>query len=320
VQELAVLAVGAEYGRQRIAREAGANRAASAGHRASKRVRDPKVRRAVGEAPAEPRRSAPPAERAAAQAARLGLPLLPTTTIGSFPLTAGLRAVRASWRDSKTTEEEYRGALRAEIDRVVALQEDLGLDVLVHGEPERDDMVRYFAASLSGFVLPEAGWVQSYGSRCVRPPILFGDVARREPLTLEWIGDAATRTTRPMKAMLTGPVTMLSWSFVRDDLPRGDAAAQLGLAIAEEVADLQRAGIAVVQIDEPALREALPLRRGARAEYLAWAPVPFASPPGWPYRPPRGTPTCVTRSWPTWWTCSRSSTSTSPRSRRHARP
>jgi 5-methyltetrahydropteroyltriglutamate--homocysteine methyltransferase len=275
LRELAVLADGAEHGRERIAGELDANRAALAARRASKRVRDPAVRRAMAEAPADPRRAGSPAERAAAQAARLALPVLPTTTIGSFPQTAALRAVRASWRAGKTTEEEYRQALRAEIDRVVALQEELGLDVLVHGEPERDDMVRYFAASFSGFVLPEAGWVQSYGSRCVRPPVLFGDVARPAPLTLEWTGYAATRTTRPMKAMLTGPVTMLSWSYVHDDLPRGDAAAQLGLALAEEVADLQCAGIAVVQIDEPALREALPLRRGARAEYLAWATRAF---------------------------------------------
>ncbi|MGC8463650.1 MAG: 5-methyltetrahydropteroyltriglutamate--homocysteine S-methyltransferase [Acidimicrobiales bacterium] len=275
LRELSILAEGAEHGPARIAGELDANRSALAARRASERVRDPAVRRAMTTAPADPRRTGSPTERAAAQATRLGLPVLPTTTIGSFPQTAALRTVRASWRAGKTSEEEYRQALRAEIDRVVALQEELGLDVLVHGEPERDDMVRYFAASLSGFVLPEAGWVQSYGSRCVRPPILFGDVARPAPLTLEWTGYAAARTTRPMKAMLTGPVTMLSWSFVRDDLPRGDVAAQLGLALAEEVADLQGAGIAVVQIDEPALREALPLRHGDRAEYLAWATRAF---------------------------------------------
>ena len=275
VAELSVLAEGAEHGPGRIAGELEANRAVRAARRVSERVRDPSVRRALAEAPADPRRTGSPAERGAAQAARLALPPLPTTTIGSFPQTAELRAVRASWRAGKTTEAEYRRALEAEIDRVVALQEELGLDVLVHGEPERDDMVRYFAASLRGFVLPEAGWVQSYGSRCVRPPILFGDVARPEPLTVTWTGYAATRTTRPMKAMLTGPVTLLSWSFVRDDLPRADVAAQLGLALAEEVADLQCTGIAVVQIDEPALREGLPLRRGERAEYLAWASRAF---------------------------------------------
>ena len=275
VAELAVLAEGAEHGPGRIAGELEANRAVRAARRASERVCDPTVRRAMAQAPADPRRRGSPAERTAAQAARLALPPLATTTIGSFPQTAALRAVRASWRAGKTTEAEYHRALEAEIDRVVALQEELGLDVLVHGEPERDDMVRYFAASLCGFVLPEAGWVQSYGSRCVRPPILFGDVARPEPLTVTWTAYAAARTTRPLKAMLTGPVTMLSWSFVRDDLPRADVAAQLGLALAEEVADLQCTGIAVVQIDEPALREGLPLRRGGRAEYLAWATRAF---------------------------------------------
>ena len=273
--ELSVLAEGAEHGAGSIADVLEANRAVRAARGASKRVDDRAVRRTVAEAPADPRRSATPSERAAAQAGRLALPALPTTTIGSFPQTAELRALRASWRAGRTSEEEYHRALRSEIDRVVALQEDLGLDVLVHGEPERDDMVRYFAGSLGGFTLPEAGWVQSYGSRCARPPILFGDVARPEPITVSWTAYAAGRTTKPMKAMLTGPATMVSWSFVRDDLPRSDVATQLGLALAEEVADLQRAGIAVVQIDEPALREALPLRRAERAGYLAWATRAF---------------------------------------------
>ena len=275
VAELAVLAEGAVHGPGAIADELEANRAVRAARQTSERVHDPSVRLAMAEAPTDPRRCGSPAERAAAQAARLALPPLPTTTIGSFPQTAALRAVRASWRAGTTSEEEYGQALRAEIDRVVDLQEELGLDVLVHGEPERDDMVRYFAGSLRGFVLPEAGWVQSYGSRCVRPPILFGDVARPEPLTVTWTAYAATRTTRPMKAMLTGPVTMLSWSFVRDDLPRADVAAQLGLALAEEVADLQCTGTAVVQIDEPALREGLPPRRSERGAYLAWATRAF---------------------------------------------
>ncbi|MDA8357814.1 MAG: 5-methyltetrahydropteroyltriglutamate--homocysteine S-methyltransferase [Actinomycetota bacterium] len=275
VAELAVLAEGAEHGPGAIADDLEVNRAVRATRRTCERVHDPSVRRATAEAPTDPRRRGSPAERAAAQAARLALPPLPTTTIGSFPQTAALRAVRASRRAGKTSEAGYRRALEAEIDRVVDLQEELGLDVLVHGEPERDDMVRYFAASLGGFVLPESGWVQSYGSRCVRPPILFGDVSRPEPLTVTWTRYAAARTTRPMKAMLTGPVTMLSWSFVRDDLSRADVAAQLGLALAEEVADLQCAGTAVVQIDEPALREGLPLRRAERAGYLAWATRAF---------------------------------------------
>ncbi len=275
VDELGVLAEGAEHGPERIAGALEANRALRAARQASALVRDDAVRRAMAEAPADPRRPGSPAERAGAQRARLALPLLPTTTIGSFPQTHELRAARASWRAGKTSEEEYHRALRAEIDRVVALQEELGLDVLVHGEPERDDMVRYFAAALGGFVLPEAGWVQSYGSRCVRPPVLVGDVARPEPLTVSWTQYAMSRTDRPMKAILTGPATMLSWSFVRDDLPRRDVAAQVGLALAEEVADLQSSGVAVIQIDEPALREGLPLRGSERDAYLEWATRAF---------------------------------------------
>ncbi|MHB1739408.1 MAG: 5-methyltetrahydropteroyltriglutamate--homocysteine S-methyltransferase [Actinomycetes bacterium] len=273
--ELSVLARATEHGRDSVAEELMANRDVLAARRRSPKVSDPVVRHMLADAPDDPRRDGTPAERAAAQQARLDLPPLPTTTIGSFPQTAELRAARASWRAGRTTDEEYQRALRAEIARVVALQEDLGLDVVVHGEPERDDMVRYFAAALSGFALPEAGWVQSYGSRCVRPPVLFGDVARPAPITLEWIGHASTLTAKPVKGMLTGPVTMLCWSFVRDDLPLGDVAAQLGLAIHDEVADLERAGVAIIQIDEPALREGLPLRRAAQPEYLAWATRAF---------------------------------------------
>jgi 5-methyltetrahydropteroyltriglutamate--homocysteine methyltransferase len=275
VEELGVLAEGAEHGREHIAGALEANRALRAARQASALVRDDAVRRVIAEAPADPRRAGSPAERADAQRARLALPVLPTTTIGSFPQTSDLRALRASWRAGKTSEEEYHRGLRAEIDRVIALQEELGVDVLVHGEPERDDMVRYFAAALRGFVLPEAGWVQSYGSRCVRPPVLVGDVSRPDPLVVSWTQYAMSRTDRPMKAILTGPATMLSWSFVRDDLPRKDVAAQVGLALAEEVADLQSSGVAVVQIDEPALREGLPLRGSERDAYLEWATRAF---------------------------------------------
>ncbi|MGH9110614.1 MAG: 5-methyltetrahydropteroyltriglutamate--homocysteine S-methyltransferase, partial [Acidimicrobiales bacterium] len=233
------------------------------------------VRRALAAAPADPRRPESPAERSADQQARLDLPPLPTTTIGSFPQTPELRAVRASWRAGRTGNDDYDAALRAEIDRVVDLQEELGLDVVVHGEPERDDMVRYFAAHLAGFALAEEGWVQSYGSRCVRPPILFGDVSRPAPITVEWARYAQSRTAKPVKGMLTGPVTMLRWSFVRDDQPPSDTAAQLGLAVRDELADLQDAGTAVIQVDEPALREGMPLRRAGRPGYLAWATRAF---------------------------------------------
>ncbi|MEU0489584.1 5-methyltetrahydropteroyltriglutamate--homocysteine S-methyltransferase [Nocardiopsis sp. NPDC006139] len=200
-----------------------------------------------------------------------GVPALTTTTIGSFPQTGGLRRARAAHRRGELGEEEYKAILRAEIDRVIALQEDIGLDVLVHGEPERNDMVQYFAEQLRGYATTENGWVQSYGSRCVRPPILFGDVSRPEPMTVEWTTYAQSRTGKPVKGMLTGPVTMLAWSFVRTDQPLGDTARQVALALRDEVADLERAGIRHIQVDEAALRELLPLRAEKRREYLDWA-------------------------------------------------
>ncbi|MFL1433146.1 MULTISPECIES: 5-methyltetrahydropteroyltriglutamate--homocysteine S-methyltransferase, partial [unclassified Nocardiopsis] len=196
---------------------------------------------------------------------------LTTTTIGSFPQTGELRRARAAHRRGELDEAGYTAILRAEIDRVIALQEDIGLDVLVHGEPERNDMVQYFAEQLQGYATTENGWVQSYGSRCVRPPILFGDVSRPEPMTVEWITYAQSRTEKPVKGMLTGPVTMLAWSFVRTDQPLGDTARQVALALRDEVADLERAGIRHIQVDEAALRELLPLRREKRQEYLDWA-------------------------------------------------
>ena len=273
--ELAVLARGSSKGSAAVSSAIEANQAALQARRYSPRVVDPVLRRARSDIATDPRRTATPEERAEAQQVRLGLPMLPTTTIGSFPQTAELRAARASWRAGRSTDEAYRSSLRAEIDRVVALQEVLGLDVLVHGEPERDDMVRYFASQLTGFILPEEGWVQSYGSRCVRPPVLFGDVTRRAAMTLEWTGYARSRTPKPVKGMLTGPVTMLRWSFVRDDQPEADTAAQLGLAMRDELVDLQSAGTAIIQVDEPALREGLPLRRAEQSAYLAWATRAF---------------------------------------------
>ncbi|MEV2274992.1 5-methyltetrahydropteroyltriglutamate--homocysteine S-methyltransferase [Nocardiopsis sp. NPDC049922] len=196
---------------------------------------------------------------------------LTTTTIGSFPQTAELRRARAAHRRGELGEEEYRRILREEVDRVIALQEEIGLDVLVHGEPERNDMVQYFAEQLRGYATTENGWVQSYGSRCVRPPILYGDVSRPEPMTVEWITYAQSRTQKPVKGMLTGPVTMLAWSFVRTDQPLGDTARQVALALRDEIADLERAGIRHIQVDEAALRELLPLREEQRAAYLDWA-------------------------------------------------
>uniref|UniRef100_UPI00059301DF 5-methyltetrahydropteroyltriglutamate-- homocysteine S-methyltransferase n=1 Tax=Nocardia paucivorans TaxID=114259 RepID=UPI00059301DF len=185
--------------------------------------------------------------------------------------TTQIRIARAALRNGEIEETEYRARMRAEIAEVIALQEKLGLDVLVHGEPERNDMVQYFAEQLDGFCVTDNGWVQSYGSRCVRPPILYGDVRRPKPMTVDWIAYAQSLTDRPVKGMLTGPVTMLAWSFVRDDQPLADSANQVALAIRDETVDLQGAGIRIIQVDEPALRELLPLRAADRPAYLGWA-------------------------------------------------
>ena len=210
-------------------------------------------------------------QRLAAQETSLPLPPLPTTTIGSFPQTPEVRAARADHRSGRIDDAAYEQAMKDEIARVIALQEELGLDVLVHGEPERNDMVQYFAENLDGFATTENGWVQSYGSRCTRPSILFGDVSRPAPITVSWSQHAQSLTDKPVKGMLTGPVTILAWSFVRDDQPLSDTANQVALALRDEIADLEAAGIAVVQVDEPALRELLPLRTADQADYLDWS-------------------------------------------------
>ncbi|MDG4765817.1 5-methyltetrahydropteroyltriglutamate--homocysteine S-methyltransferase [Solwaraspora sp. WMMD406] len=215
------------------------------------------------------------ADRVAAQRRRLALPALPTTTIGSFPQTAELRAARAEHRAGRLDDAGYVQRMRAEVAHVVRLQERLGLDVLVHGEPERNDMVQYFAEQLDGCAATEHGWVQSYGSRCVRPPIIYGDVARTAPMTVEWSAYAQSLTDKPVKGMLTGPVTILAWSFVRTDQPLADTADQVALALRDECRDLAAAGIGVIQVDEPALRETLPLRRADQQAYLDWAVAAF---------------------------------------------
>jgi 5-methyltetrahydropteroyltriglutamate--homocysteine methyltransferase len=209
--------------------------------------------------------------RAAGQARRLRLPPLPVTTIGSFPQTGDLRAARADLAAGRLDRAGYERRIEAEIERVVRLQERLGLDVLVHGEPERNDMVQYFAEHLTGFATTRHGWVQSYGSRCTRPPILHGDVRRPEPITVRWTRFAQSLTDRPVKGMLTGPVTIVAWSFVRADIPLSDVVGQVAEAVRAEVCDLEAAGVGIVQVDEPALRELLPLRRARQGEYLAWA-------------------------------------------------
>ncbi|HEX6195660.1 MAG TPA: 5-methyltetrahydropteroyltriglutamate--homocysteine S-methyltransferase [Jiangellaceae bacterium] len=242
---------------------------------ASAALRNDSVRERVARLGPDDARRVPYAERAAEQAARLGLPALPTTTIGSFPQTSEVRAVRAGWRAGRVDDATYTERMRTEIERVIRLQERLGLDVLVHGEPERNDMVQYFAEHLEGFTTTINGWVQSYGTRCVRPPILYGDVARARPITVEWATYAQSLTDRPVKGMLTGPVTILAWSFVRGDQPLGDTARQVALALRDEVAELEIAGIGIIQVDEPALRELLPLRHADQPSYLEWAVETF---------------------------------------------
>lgn len=210
-------------------------------------------------------------ERRVAQESSLNLPKLPTTTIGSFPQTSDIRVARAKFTRGEIDEATYQQAMRDEIERVVRLQEELGLDVLVHGEPERNDMVQYFAEHMHGFAVTTNGWVQSYGSRCTRPSILWGDITRHGPITVDWSSFTQSLTDKPVKGMLTGPVTIMAWSFVRDDIPLRETAYQLGLALRDEVTDLEQAGIKVIQVDEPAIRELLPLKAAKHEDYLDWA-------------------------------------------------
>ncbi|SDF19549.1 5-methyltetrahydropteroyltriglutamate--homocysteine S-methyltransferase [Terriglobus roseus] len=220
-------------------------------------------------------RKSPYSERTDKQRAELGLPLFPTTTIGSFPQTAEVRKHRAAFKHGHESAEAYEAFLREATEHCIRQQEEIGLDVLVHGEFERNDMVEYFAEFLEGFVFTEYGWVQSYGSRCVKPPIIFGDVSRPQPMTVKWSNYARSLTSRPMKGMLTGPITILQWSFVRNDIPRQQTAWQIALALRSEVNDLEAAGIRIIQVDEPALREGLPLRHADWETYLDWAVKAF---------------------------------------------
>nr|WP_315237139.1 5-methyltetrahydropteroyltriglutamate--homocysteine S-methyltransferase [uncultured Albidiferax sp.] len=253
-----------------------ASRAACASRRTSTRVHRADVALRLARATADDdRRVSVFAQRQAVQRDRLKLPLLPTTTIGSFPQTSEIRAARAAFKRGTLDAANYRAQMEAKITLAVRQQEALGLDVLVHGEAERNDMVEYFGEQLDGFAFTANGWVQSYGSRCVKPPIIFGDVARPAPMTVDWTVYAQSLTARPMKGMLTGPITILQWSFVRDDQPRSTTAHQIAWAIRDEVVDLEHAGIAIIQIDEPAIREGLPLRRAGWKPYLDWATRAF---------------------------------------------
>ncbi|MGN7978738.1 5-methyltetrahydropteroyltriglutamate--homocysteine S-methyltransferase [Microbacterium sp. 22195] len=268
VGQVVTLARGLAEGREAIAEELDAASAALADRRDAPGVRDGAVRaRALSEADFS-RDSY--ADREAAQLA-LDLPALPLTTIGSFPQTADIRRARAQFGRGEVPQDDYEAFLKAEIDRVVALQEDLGLDVLVHGEAERNDMVQYFAENLDGFAVTENGWVQSYGSRATRPSILWGDVSRPAPITVSWASYAQSLSAKHVKGMLTGPVTILAWSFVRDDQPLGETANQVALALRDEITDLEAAGIAIIQVDEPALRELLPLKKADQPAYLDWS-------------------------------------------------
>jgi len=229
--------------------------------------------RIAGITPEQCRRTSPFAQREEIQKETFKLPLFPTTTIGSFPQTQHIRSTRAQFKAGKITADAYTQQMEREIQKVIQYQHDIDIDILVHGEPERDDMVAYFAEDdkLAGCCKTVNGWVQSYGSRCVKPPVIYGDISRPAPMTVQWSAYAQTLTNKPMKGMLTGPITILQWSFVRDDQPREVTAQQLALAIRDEVADLESAGITIIQIDEPAIREGLPLHRDDHAAYLEWA-------------------------------------------------
>ncbi|MEB4210358.1 5-methyltetrahydropteroyltriglutamate--homocysteine S-methyltransferase [Mycobacterium sp. 94-17] len=271
VAEVVTLARALNEGRETVAKEIEASNAAVASRKKDPRLHNDEVRARIAEIVKSGSRRGDPGRRRASQDERLHLPPLPTTTIGSFPQTVEIRKARAALVAGEIDEAEYDRRMKQEIADVITLQENLGIDVLVHGEPERNDMVQYFAEQLDGFFATKNGWVQSYGSRCVRPPVLYGDVIRQHPMTVEWAKYAQSLTDKPVKGMLTGPVTILAWSFVRDDQPLADTANQVALAIRDETVDLQDAGISIIQVDEPALRELLPLRRADQDEYLQWA-------------------------------------------------
>ncbi|MEU1205317.1 5-methyltetrahydropteroyltriglutamate--homocysteine S-methyltransferase [Nocardia sp. NPDC005825] len=271
IAEIRVLATALTEGEQAVAGELEVARTAVTDRKADPRLRVESVRDRLGSLTADAIRRAPADARRAVQQAELNLPLLPTTTIGSFPQTSRIRVARAELRKGEIDQAEYDSRMQAEIAEVIALQEEIGLDVLVHGEPERNDMVQYFAEQLDGFAATSNGWVQSYGTRCVRPPIVYGDVVRPEVMTVRWSTYAQSLTDKLVKGMLTGPVTILAWSFIRDDQPLADTARQIALAIRDETVDLEAAGIRIIQVDEPALRELLPLRKAEQAAYLEWA-------------------------------------------------
>lgn len=296
LNELQILGKAINQGREAVAKALAENQASIVSRNNSQRVHNPAVKEMVGRITAQSgERKNPYQIRTAKQSEHLKLPLYPTTTIGSFPQTAEIRKARLAFKKQEISVDEYTAKMKSEIEYAVREQEKLGLDVLVHGEAERNDMVEYFGEQLEGYVFSQFGWVQSYGSRCVKPPILFGDISRPRPMTVEWTKYAQSLTDKPMKGMLTGPVTILNWSFVRDDQPRSQSCLQLALAIRQEVQDLEAAGVNIIQIDEAALREGLPLRRTEWQEYLDWAVESYRISANGVNDERRSIPICVTQ-------------------------
>ncbi|WP_371751986.1 5-methyltetrahydropteroyltriglutamate--homocysteine S-methyltransferase [Snodgrassella alvi] len=272
LQELGIIKQALAHGKDSVQEALAASDAAAAGRKTSKLIHNDKVAQRVASLREHAdQRHSPFAQRIEKQQQWMNLPLLPTTTIGSFPQTQEIRQARATFKKGELSAADYEAAMKKDIAYCVEQQEQLDIDVLVHGEAERNDMVEYFGEQLDGYCFTQYGWVQSYGSRCVKPPIIFGDVARPKAMTVTWSSYAQSLTKRPMKGMLTGPVTMMKWSFVRNDVPLSLVCKQIALALNDEVLDLEKAGIRVIQIDEPAIREALPLKRAQWDEYLAWA-------------------------------------------------
>ena len=270
--ELGAVKQALAHGKDSVKEAIAASDAAAADRATNKLIHNEAVQKRVADLPkGADQRKSPFAERIKAQQEWMKLPILPTTTIGSFPQTTEIRQARAAFKKGELSAADYDAAMKKEIAYCVEEQEKLQIDVPVHGEAERNDMVEYFGEQLAGYCFSQFGWVQSYGSRCVKPPIIFGDVSRPNPMTVYWSSFAQTLTRRPMKGMLTGPVTMFKWSFVRDDVPLSVVAKQIALALNDEVLDLEKAGIKVIQIDEPAIREAMPLKKAQWDEYLAWA-------------------------------------------------
>ena len=272
LDELALLALALNKGNDCVVTQLAENKAAIDSRKNSKRVHNQATKNRVLEITDEMgNRHSRYSIREDIQRKKFNLPLYPTTTIGSFPQTLEIRQARKDFRARLISEEQYRIVMKNEIKNCINEQETLGLDIFVHGEPERNDMVEYFGEQLTGYAFTQFGWVQSYGSRCVKPPIIYGDISRPKPMTVEWINYAQSLTDKPVKGMLTGPVTILNWSFVRDDQPRSETCLQLALAIRDEVLDLEKSGVYMIQIDEAALREGLPLRKSQWQSYLDWA-------------------------------------------------